>query len=137
MAVASFAVSAADFATPSFGTAMPYASQTSFPSGAVSDVRPSAFTLSRMRRTSVLLFAMLVPSMSSAAAREAPPVGMLEMLLQITLSARSAATSSLPYPSSASTSSVCSPSSGERVTSVGLSDILIGLPTERYLPRFG
>jgi hypothetical protein len=29
---------------------------------------------------------------------------------------------------------VCSPSSGERVTSVALSDILIGLPTVRYLP---
>ena len=32
---------------------------------------------------------------------------------------------------------MCSPSSGERVTSVGLSDILIGLPTVRYLPRVG
>ena len=40
-------------------------------------------------------------------------------------------------PSSARTSSVCSPSSGERFTSDGLSDILIGLPTERYLPRVG
>src|SRR4029453_16922358 len=26
---------------------------------------------------------------------------------------------------------------GERLTSVGLSDILIGLPTDRYLPRVG
>src|SRR6201999_1970826 len=34
-------------------------------------------------------------------------------------------------------SSVCSPSSGERCTSVGLSDSLIGLPTEKYLPRVG
>ena len=32
---------------------------------------------------------------------------------------------------------MCSPRSGERVTSVGLSDILIGLPTVRYLPRLG
>ena len=30
-----------------------------------------------------------------------------------------------------------SPSGGERVTIVGLSDILIGLPTVRYLPRTG
>src|SRR5215211_527732 len=34
-------------------------------------------------------------------------------------------------------SSVCSPSSGERVTSLGESDSLIGLPTEMYLPRVG
>src|SRR5258708_18597415 len=34
-------------------------------------------------------------------------------------------------------SSVCSPSSGERVTSLGLSDIFMGLPTEKYLPRSG
>src|SRR3979411_1557194 len=34
-------------------------------------------------------------------------------------------------------SSVCSPSKGDRVTSLGLSDILIGLPTEKYLPRGG
>src|ERR1700687_2912704 len=34
-------------------------------------------------------------------------------------------------------SSVCSPSRGERVTSVGLSDILMGLPTEEYLSRSG
>src|SRR5213596_3558896 len=58
--VASFAASAADVATASFGTGMPYASQTSLPSGAVSDVRPSAFTWSRIRLTSVLLFAMII-----------------------------------------------------------------------------
>ena len=40
MPAASFAASAAEFATPSFGTGMPYASQTCLPSGAVSDVRP-------------------------------------------------------------------------------------------------
>ena len=34
-------------------------------------------------------------------------------------------------------SSVCSPSSGERFTSEIESDILIGLPTVRYLPRTG
>ena len=34
-------------------------------------------------------------------------------------------------------SSVCSPSNGERFTSDTLSDILIGLPTLRYLPRVG
>ena len=34
-------------------------------------------------------------------------------------------------------SSVCSPSSGERFTSLMLSDSLIGLPTDRYLPRVG
>ena len=34
-------------------------------------------------------------------------------------------------------STVCSPRSGERTTSEGLSDILIGLPTVRYFPRAG
>src|ERR1700730_1174699 len=34
-------------------------------------------------------------------------------------------------------SSVCSPRRGERATSVGLSESLIGLPTVRYLPRVG
>ena len=34
-------------------------------------------------------------------------------------------------------SSVCSPNSGERSTSVGQSDSLIGMPTFRYLPRSG
>ena len=38
---------------------------------------------------------------------------------------------------SRNTSSVCSPSKGERFTSAGLSDSLIGLPTDRYLPRVG
>src|SRR5579863_1450640 len=56
---------------------------------------------------------------------------------QITFSARSAWISAAPRPSSFSTSSVCSPRSGERLTSVGLSESLIGLPTERYLPRLG
>jgi hypothetical protein len=32
---------------------------------------------------------------------------------------------------------VCSPSSGERSTSLALSESLIGLPTEMYLPRVG
>src|SRR5580692_10242272 len=32
---------------------------------------------------------------------------------------------------------VCSPRRGERATSVGLSESLIGLPTVRYLPRVG
>ena len=59
---ASFVASAADVATPSFGTGMPYASQTSLPSGAVSEVRPSAFTLSRICRTAVLLFAIACSS---------------------------------------------------------------------------
>src|ERR1700730_3430692 len=57
--------------------------------------------------------------------------------LQITLFDLRAATSAAEYPSSARTSSVCSPNKGERVTSVGLSLILMGLPTVRYLPRFG
>src|SRR6185369_2285447 len=33
--------------------------------------------------------------------------------------------------------SVCSPYSGDRDTSVGESDSLIGLPTVKYLPRLG
>src|SRR6266542_6476785 len=60
MPLASFAASAAEVATPSFGTGMAYASQTSLPSGAVSEVRPSAFTVSRMRRTAVLSCAIVV-----------------------------------------------------------------------------
>ncbi len=62
MPLASFAASAAELATPSFGTGMPYASHTSLPSGAVSDVRPEAFTASRMVRTFVLSWAMVFPS---------------------------------------------------------------------------
>src|SRR4029453_10837336 len=58
MPLASFAASAALVATPSFGAAMPYASQTSLPSGAVSDVRPSALTLSSIVRTAVLSYAI-------------------------------------------------------------------------------
>src|SRR5688572_12321119 len=61
MPEASFAASSADVATPSFGTGMPYASQTSLPSGAVSDVRPSAFALSRTCRTADL-FAIVTSS---------------------------------------------------------------------------
>ena len=52
-------------------------------------------------------------------------------------SARNCSTSAAEKPNCANTCSVCSPSSGERVTSVGLSDSLIGLPTDRYLPRAG
>jgi hypothetical protein len=40
-----------------------------------------------------------------------------------------AAISSVPYPSQSSTSSVCSPSNGERFTSTGESERLIGDPT--------
>ena len=58
MPAASFAASAADLATPSCGTGMPYASQTSLPSGAVSDVRPSDLTFSMMLRTAFLSCAM-------------------------------------------------------------------------------
>src|SRR6187549_3910944 len=48
------------------------------------------------------------------------------------------ATSFLPKPRTLDRiSSVCSPSSGERFTSEIESDILIGLPTDRYLPRTG
>ena len=49
MADAIAAASAADVATPSLGTVIPYASHTSLPSGAVSAVRPSAFTVSSTR----------------------------------------------------------------------------------------
>src|SRR6266481_9574136 len=74
MPAASFAASAAEVATPSLGTAMPYASHTSLPSGAVSEVRPSALTLSRMRRTSVLLFAMVISlNIERGGATLAPP----------------------------------------------------------------
>src|SRR5947207_10410207 len=55
MPAAIFAASAAEVATPSFGTAIPYASHTILPSGAVSAVRPSALTVSRTRLTSVRL----------------------------------------------------------------------------------
>ena len=60
MPAASLAASAAVAATPSRGTAMPYASHTSLPSGAVSDVRPSAFTLSSTCLTAFLLWAIVV-----------------------------------------------------------------------------
>src|SRR4030095_12736427 len=56
---------------------------------------------------------------------------------QMILASRSVAISPAEEPSSVSTSSVCSPSSGERLTSVMLSESLIGLPTVRYLPRVG
>ena len=65
MSDAIFAASAADVATPSFGTAMPYASHTALPSGAVSDERPSALTRSSTCRTWSLLFAIAVPFCSS------------------------------------------------------------------------
>src|ERR1700730_349616 len=61
IAVAIAAASAADVATPSFGTVSPYASQTSLPSGAVSAVRPSALTVSSTRLTSVRLLIIVVP----------------------------------------------------------------------------
>src|SRR5690349_10039701 len=57
----SFAASAALVATPSPGTAMPYASQTCLPSGAVSDVRPDALTASRSLRTFALSLLMSSP----------------------------------------------------------------------------
>src|SRR5262249_58599203 len=34
-------------------------------------------------------------------------------------------------------SPVCSPKRGERGTAEGEADILMGLPTDKYLPRFG
>ncbi len=49
----------------------------------------------------------------------------------------SAISSSRKPSTSRRISPVCSPSSGERTTSEGLSDILIGLPTVRYFPRAG
>ena len=82
IAAASFAASAADVATPSFGTGMPYASQTSLPSGAVSDVRPSAFTLVENAPD----FGLVVRHRCDPSRRAR----------QITFSARSAAISSLP-----------------------------------------
>src|SRR5688572_4085215 len=69
MPEASFAASSADVATPSFGTGMPYASHTSLPSGAVSDVRPSAFALSRTCRTADLLCAIVTSSRKGSNAR--------------------------------------------------------------------
>src|SRR6267143_1294066 len=89
-----------------------------FASGAVSAPRPAALAWSRILRTALLSYAILSPA-------------------QITLSARSALISDSLMPSSVSTSCVCSPRSGERLTSVMLSDILMGLPTVRYLPRVG
>src|SRR6202171_956624 len=56
MSVAIFEASAADLATPSFGTGIPYASQTSLPSGAVRLVRLSALTRSSILRTASLEF---------------------------------------------------------------------------------
>src|SRR5580658_5506244 len=58
-----------------------------------------------------------------------------------TLSAPDALISAISFAekrnTSRNTSSVCSPSSGERRTSAGESDSLIGLPTVRYRPRAG
>src|SRR3954470_20963956 len=62
MPAAIVAASAAELATPSFGTAMPYASHTILPSGAVSAVRPSALTVSRTRVTSVRLLIVVCPA---------------------------------------------------------------------------
>src|SRR6202171_1343788 len=59
MPTAILAASAGEVATTSLGTAIPYASQTSLPSGAVNDVRPSDFTLSKICRTTVWLLAIL------------------------------------------------------------------------------
>src|SRR6202035_4731256 len=56
MSVAIFEASAADLATRSLGTGMPYASHTSLPSGAVRLVRLSAFTRSSILRTASLEF---------------------------------------------------------------------------------
>src|ERR1700745_3162480 len=56
MSVAIFEASAADLATPSLGTGMPYASHTSLPSGAVRLVRLSALTRSSILRTASLEF---------------------------------------------------------------------------------
>src|ERR1700686_600526 len=67
MADAIFAASAAEVATPSFGTEMPYASHTSLPSGAVSEVRPSAFTLSSIFLTAALSCAICLPLIGCAA----------------------------------------------------------------------
>src|SRR5581483_9546133 len=62
MSLASFAASAADVATPSFGTGIPYASATALASGAVSDVRPSLLTRSRTWRTCCWFVLMFVSS---------------------------------------------------------------------------
>src|SRR6202035_997715 len=56
MSVAIFEASAADLATRSLGTGMPYASHTSLPSGAVRLVRLSALTASSTLRTASLEF---------------------------------------------------------------------------------
>src|SRR6266481_3282973 len=56
ISVAILAASAADLATPSFGTGMPQASHTSLPSGAVRLVRLSALTESSILRTASLEF---------------------------------------------------------------------------------
>src|SRR5258708_8547052 len=56
ISVAILAASAADLATPSFGTGMPQASHTSLPSGAVRLVRLSALTEESIWRTASLEF---------------------------------------------------------------------------------
>ena len=116
MPLASFTASAALVATPSFSGDAVRMEQAS---GAMSDVRPSALTC-RESCGPPSCHAPLVRSLLLDRARAAQRS---DLILRIA--------------ESASTSSVCSPSSGERTTSVGLSDILIGLPTGRYLPRFG
>src|SRR3954454_19049236 len=75
MPSASFAASAAEEATPSPGTGMPYASQTNLPSGAVRLVRLSALTASRTLRTASLCglgWAVMRSSLKEFLVRELP-----------------------------------------------------------------
>src|SRR5882672_3239587 len=153
MPVASWTASSAVVATPSLGMVIPYASQTPRASGAVSASRLAALAWSRILRTAFLSYAIsdfleCCERMRRACAARArytrllhaslpTPVSRPLHALQMTFFDLRAATSAAAYPSSARTSSVCSPSKGERLTSVGLSLILMGLPTVRYLPRFG
>src|SRR5438445_3756719 len=66
MAEAILAASAADLATPSFGTGMPYASHTTLPSGAVRLVRFSAFTVLSTWRTASLALGSAILRAASA-----------------------------------------------------------------------
>src|SRR5262247_2449590 len=70
---ASVAACFADVANPSFGLGMAYASQTILPSGAVSEVRPSAFTLSSTARTFFMSFAIAFFSSWGGARGPLPP----------------------------------------------------------------
>ena len=116
---ASFAASSAELATPSFGTGIPYASHTSLPSGAVSDVRPSAFALSSTCRTAFLFCAIVVPVLDHVCRTQRSDI------------VRTVAQFFQHFVG------VLAQQAASAVTSVGLSDILIGLPTVRYLPRVG